>query len=171
MSNDTDNVIPLRPTPNHVSTNEFATNPYWDLAVSLMHAEAARLLNPETMLGGAWHPDQLPNELEAYIDCNGKRCFRPKGEGERMIRENRQRAYDERQRHLEHVRQEVEALRLDEIDGDWRDHHLTQDSAARFYWRELAEYVDWGGGKPKRVLGKIPACDCQDPFCENHDER
>lgn len=105
-------------------------------------------------LDGILHKAPEP-EVETYLDCNGKRCTRPKGEGERMRIENRQREYDRRQRHLEHVRREVEALRLDEIDPDWRDHYPTQESAAAFYWKEIGEYTDWGGGKPKRVLGRL----------------
>jgi hypothetical protein len=96
--------------------------------------------------------DELP-AMEPYIDCNGRTCWRPKGEGERVRIANRQREYNDRQRHLEHVRIELEALRLDEIDPDWRDHFERQDAAALHYWRELAEYTNWDG-TPKRVLGR-----------------
>jgi hypothetical protein len=96
--------------------------------------------------------DKLP-EMEPYKNWRGETCWRPKGEGERIRTANRQRAYDERRRHLESVQREVEALRLTEIDPEWRERWPSQDQAAAFYWRELAEYTNWDGA-PKRVLGR-----------------
>ena len=152
-----DNVTPIRPRPipDLVSTGEFASS-LWEEALRLSRTEAKHLLNAETVMSGRVNEigPELPTDLESYLDCNGNLCVRPKGEGERIRLENRQREYDERQRRLENVRHEVERMRLDEIDPDWRDHYITQDAAAAFYWKELGEYTDWGGGKPKRVLGR-----------------
>lgn len=64
------------------------------------------MLNPETLLGNKPLPD---GELEAYIDCNGKRCYRPRGEGERMRRANRLRQLEAARRHEAMLRAEREA--------------------------------------------------------------
>jgi hypothetical protein len=44
-----DNVIQLRPTPNHVSDTDFAKEA-WTLACELMRSEAARLLNAHAVM-------------------------------------------------------------------------------------------------------------------------
>jgi hypothetical protein len=46
-------------------------------------------------------------ELESYIDCNGKRCYRPRGEGERIRHENRVKRNQEAEHHAEMIREEV----------------------------------------------------------------
>lgn len=78
-------------------------------------------------------------EMESYLDCRGVRCWRPKGEGERLRAENHARKEGEKRRHLESVQREAVALKLDEIDPDWPSKFLTTDQAARFYRDELAE--------------------------------
>lgn len=66
-------------TPNHVNTGVFAR-----------------------MDGEEWP------EMEPYIDCNGRTCWRPKGEGERMRYENRLRRLQEIQAHAAALRAEKE---------------------------------------------------------------
>lgn len=73
-------------------------------------------LNAETVANGRvnelW-PDGpvLPDDLEPYIDCNGKRCWRPKGHGERMRLENRLKRLREVQHHEDMLRAEAAARR------------------------------------------------------------
>lgn len=105
---------------------------------------------------------ELPAELETYVDCNGTRCYRPKGEGERMRQLNWASDVAKRQRTLELNRREVIALRLDEIDPDWPDKFISTDQAARFYWAELAEYEGLDQ-PPKRTLGVINHSPYQPP--------
>lgn len=45
---------------------------------------------------------------------------------------------DDKRRHLDSVRREVTALRLDRIDSDWPQKFLTTDEAARFHRDALA---------------------------------
>jgi hypothetical protein len=60
MSDEKSNVIQFRPSPKDMGTAE--VNALWDFAVALMHSEAQRLMNPETMFGGLVHP-ALPSEV------------------------------------------------------------------------------------------------------------
>jgi hypothetical protein len=143
MSKD-DNVIPLRPTPNHFTDQEFASS-LFDYAVQGMKDEAARLLNAETILNDRPLPDRVERELEqleqvgleSYIDCNGKRCYRPAGAGLRQRQLNRIRENYEYRAHVEAVYRELTERRLTEIDPEWRDHYKTFEAAERAYWEEL----------------------------------
>jgi len=80
-------------------------------------------------------------EQESYIDCNGKRCWRPKGEGERQRIANGERGDFEFRAHTQAVYEEVQGRRLDEIDADWRD-RFTFEQAESFYRLELNKLVD-----------------------------
>src|SRR5687767_10988789 len=50
--------------------------------------------------------DLPPGQLESYIDCTGKRCYRPFGEGARIRHENRVRRLREVQHQAELLRRE-----------------------------------------------------------------
>lgn len=132
-----DNVVPMiRKQPKDMSDPE--VNNLWDFACALMRAEAQRLC-PETILGNKPLPDQSLSQvgMESYIDCNGKRCFRPMGEGERQRALNRIRDNYEYRAHVEAVYRENTERRLTEIDPDWLEHYKSFEAAERAYWREL----------------------------------
>lgn len=101
-------------------------------------------LNPETLLGNQPIPDQSLDQvgMESYTDCNGKRCYRPMGEGETQRRLNRIRDNFEYRAHVEAVYREVTMRRLDQIDPDWRDHCKTFEAAELRYRLELQKIGD-----------------------------
>lgn len=77
-------------------------------------ARAMKSLNAETVVSGRVNElwpggPELPAELESYIDCTGKRCYRPRGEGERLRFESRLRRLREVQAHEDALRREMES--------------------------------------------------------------
>lgn len=76
-------------------------------SVDVEIARAIKSLNAETAVSG--RVNELWPDVESYIDCTGKRCYRPRGEGERLRFENRLRRLREVQAHEEALRRERES--------------------------------------------------------------
>lgn len=140
MSND--NVFPLRPSPKDASDE--LVNKYWEMAVQLMQDEAKRLLNLETFNNAPLVEELSQVGMESYLDCNGKRCYRPMGQGLQQRQLNKIRENYEYRRHVESVYREITERRLTELDPDWRDHYKTFEAAELAYWRELQVKRDAG---------------------------
>lgn len=153
-----ENVIELRPTPSPKQMSETEINRWWELAKELTQKHAENLIADPTLGERLDRENQTEAELsqvglESYIDCNGRRCYRPFGDGLRQRQMNRIRENYEYRRHVEAVYRELTIRRLDQIDPDWRDHYKTFDAAEQAYWLELQKLagrvVDCGPFEPK----------------------